>query len=106
MSAGFVIFKGGKIIHIDTNSGHYRPSMLRHLRPALIALVKKYPGILAGDATIGDYQGLVRLSYAQFLKATPQDVGERPLLTPDEIKDARQKAVEVERKLVLKKSKP
>jgi len=106
MSAGFVIFKDGKIIHIDTNSGHYMPSMLRHLRPALIALVKKYPGILAGDATIGDCCGRVSLSYAQFLKATPQDVGRRPLLTPEEIKDARQKAVEVERKLALKKSKP
>lgn len=74
-AAGIVEFKGGKIVKIDAKSGHYRPKMLKHLRPALIALNKKYPGAISDNVVIGTHSRRLKVSYRQLLNAQPGDFG-------------------------------
>lgn len=77
-AAGVVTFKHGKIVKIDTNSGHYRPKMIQNLRPALKALLKAHPGSIQSDTQIGDYNPThsISMPFSEFLRATPKDVGE------------------------------
>jgi hypothetical protein len=76
LCAGTVFFKNGKIAHIDTNSGHYEPKMIEHLRPALSKLAKKYPGALSPDTEIGNFNGKISMRYQNFLTVAAEDLYE------------------------------
>lgn len=102
-SAGVVEFKDGKIIKIDTNSGHYKPFMIRHLRPALKALLQKHPDAIDANTLIGDYEGRVKMPYSQFLKATPEEVFEKPGATLEEIQAWKKRAIESRGELAVRK---
>ncbi len=57
LCAGRIFFKNGKIVLIDTDSGHYLPRMIDNLKPALSYLLEKNPNAI-GDATlIMEYRG-------------------------------------------------
>ena len=49
--AGMIKIQGGKITHIEDNSGHYQPEALDMYR-GIKALQQKMPGVFASDATI------------------------------------------------------
>lgn len=101
--AGVVQFKDGKIEKIDTNSGHYKPKMIRHLRPALSTLLAKHPGVINSDTIIGDYDGKVNMPYSIFLNATTKDVGEPTEPTKEEIKQWRERALESKKISAIRK---
>lgn len=101
--AGIVQFKDGRIEKIDTNSGHYRPRMIRHLRPALATLLAKHPGVIRSDTQVGNYDGKVNIPYGVFVSATTQDVHEPPEPTKEEVKQWKEKALESRRALALKR---
>ena len=67
MCAGIVDFANGRITKIDTNSGHYYPQMLCHLRPAVLKFIQKHGlGIFAPDVVIGDYEDKVKIPLTDF----------------------------------------
>ncbi len=66
LCAGLVKFKDGKIVHIDTNSGHYKPDMDPHLRSSLAYLLEKHPGSIDDSTQISDYHGTINLKYSEF----------------------------------------
>ena len=88
LCAGIVTFEQGKIIHIDTNSGHYKPFMIHHLRPALAKLVQKYPHSISNDTEIGDYLGKINISYQKFLGVEAKYVKEKDILQPVSLQEA------------------
>lgn len=83
LSAGIVIFQNGVIKFIDTNSGHYKPKMIRHLRPALQVLLSKYPDAIQSDTIISNYSGDVRMPYQEFLTATAEQCKEEAFVHAD-----------------------
>lgn len=66
LCAGVVKFKDGKIIHIDTNSGHYKPELFGHLKPALGYFLEKNPQALDDTVNISDYDGKINTPYRDF----------------------------------------
>lgn len=77
LCAGIVEFHDGRIKHIDTNSGHYKPEMISDLRPALAELLKRHPGAISPETTVMNYHGQYKMPYSRFLTVYPHDVGER-----------------------------
>lgn len=71
LCAGVVKFKDGKIVHIDTNSGHYMPDMNVHLKPALAYFLENNPGALEETTQISNYDNKINLSYAEFKNQKP-----------------------------------
>lgn len=65
-------------MHIDTNSGHYKPDMDAHLRPTLAYFLKKHPGSIDDHTQISDYDGKIKLKYSEF--KSPEQVNST--LTP------------------------
>lgn len=74
MAVGVLEFKDGKIIHIDTNSGHYLPEMEKHLRPALKKLLEKHPGCITDETMIGNYLGKPFMLYKDFVNASAEEL--------------------------------
>lgn len=76
LSAGVMSIKEGSIVSINTNSGHYRPLMIKNLRPALERFSTKYPHVLSEKTIIGNHNNSITLSFAEFKTASLKDLGE------------------------------
>lgn len=71
--AGCVCFVDGKIVHIDTNSGHYLPRM-DHLQDAIKnALLPQ--NVFAEDAVVSNYDGTLFESVSEFVGSSSPKLG-------------------------------